>query len=79
MSFLNLQTGNRVHLKSTATHADGRIIPYDTKQDEFEVSGVDENSGLVKLKNLTDKTVDNFLVRAKDIEKMVDGHNEGDT
>ena len=70
MSILNFKPGTYVHLKSTATRADGRIIPYATKQKDFEVSDVDESTGLVRIQSRNSKDQESFIVRAKDLENV---------
>ena len=62
-----LTKGCIVHLKSTATYDDGRIIPSEIKQKVFKVCHIDDNNDVVNLSDMDDSGSENINVRSKDI------------
>ncbi len=75
MGSLNFRTGNFVRLKNTATEANGRIIPFDTKQQDFQVCDIDQDRSLVQLQSL-DRSGggEKLVVRASDVDILDDRH-----
>ncbi|MCR5196171.1 MAG: hypothetical protein K6D38_07610 [Pseudobutyrivibrio sp.] len=75
MESMNFRAGNFVRLKNTATEANGRIIPYDTKHQDFQVCDVDNDRNLVQVQSLDrNGGVDKLVVRASDVDILDDRH-----